>query len=401
MKNFVLLLFCFFIIGAGQLLSLDFLLYRLIPISYFVASGILIFVKHPSINEIKLLVSGLFFFLPVYLYMILSSSWSVIPEEALRNAVYALISVVPAFIFGTMLKQRYNLENIANGMVLLSFLLFFQALYNYYQFSHFMIIDKAIMRTVVASMVIPFTPVLLGMFLVKRNMIYLSGFIVLVFLLFSSESRSSVLITIPAIFFVLYMYSRMLAVKSVIVFGGIFLAVIVFFNIKIPDRFVKTNVEISGSVIDELNSKTLPHPDIARRLITYTSLQLFKDNPILGSGYSSVWQTNLKKYGQNFSAHGLIPGTLSEIGVLGMSLFLLMIYRVIYIFRKLIQNDDKSNTFIVKSYFIGFVSLCGFGLFHQLLETVYFALIVGIFLGFSVAKSGNIVTVNTNKPVNQ
>ncbi len=400
MKNFVLLMLCFFIIGAGQLLSLDLLLYRLIPVSYFLAIFILFYIKPPSINEFKVLAFSLVFFLPVYLYLILSSSWSVIPDEAFRNAIYTLISVLPAFIFGFVLKQRYSLESIASGVVLFVMLVLLQAIYNYYHYSHFMIIDKAIMRTVVASIVILFTPIVLGSFLIKKNIIYLSGFVVLLFLLFTSESRSSVLIAIPAVFFVLYLYNRMLAIKSVLVFGCIFLAAVFIFNLKLPERFIHTNVNVSASVIDELTKPASEHADIARRLITYVSLQLFKEKPVLGAGYSSVWQTNLKKYGQNFSAHGLVPGTLSEIGILGMSLFLLIIFRVIYIFRKLIQNNKKSSIFLIKSFFIGFVSLCGFGLFHQLLETVYFALIVGIFMGFSVTKSANIEGA-MNNPINQ
>ena len=391
---------CFFIIGAGQLLSLDLLLYRLIPVSYFLAIFILFYIKPPSIDEFKVLAFSLLFFLPVYLYLILSSSWSVIPDEAFRNAIYTLISVLPAFIFGFVLKRRYSLESIASGVVLFVMLVLLQAIYNYYHYSHFMIIDKAIMRTVVASIVILFSPIVLGMFLIKKNIIYLSGFIVLLFLLLSSESRSSVLITIPAVFIVLYLYNRMLAIKSVLVFSGIFLAAIFIFNLKLPERFIHTNVNVSASVIDDLTNSTSEHADIARRLITYVSLQLFKEKPVLGAGYSSVWQTNLKKYGQNFSAHGLVPGTLSEIGILGMSLFLLIIFRVIYIFRKLIQNNNKSSIFLIKSFFIGFISLCGFGLFHQLLETVYFALIVGIFMGFSVTKSANIEGA-INNPVNQ
>ncbi len=400
MKNFVLLMLCFFIIGAGQLLSLDLLLYRLIPVSYFLAIFILFYIKPPSIDEFKVLAFSLLFFLPVYLYLILSSSWSVIPDEAFRNAIYTLISVLPAFIFGFVLKRRYSLESIASGFVLFVMLVLLQAIYNYYHYSHFMIIDKAIMRTVVASIVILFSPIVLGMFLIKKNIIYLSGFIVLLFLLLSSESRSSVLITIPAVFIVLYLYNRMLAIKSVLVFSGIFLAAVFIFNLKLPERFIHTNVNVSASVIDDLTNSTSERADIARRLITYVSLQLFKEKPVLGAGYSSVWQTNLKKYGQNFSAHGLVPGTLSEIGILGMSLFLLIIFRVIYIFRKLIQNNNKSSIFLIKSFFIGFVSLCGFGLFHQLLETVYFALIVGIFMGFSVTKSANIEGA-INNPVNQ
>lgn len=400
MKNFVLLMLCFFIIGAGQLLSLDLLLYRLIPVSYFLAIFILFYIKPPSIDEFKVLAFSLLFFLPVYLYLILSSSWSVIPDEAFRNAIYTLISVLPAFIFGFVLKRRYSLESIASGVVLFVMLVLLQAIYNYYHYSHFMIIDKAIMRTVVASIVILFSPIVLGMFLIKKNIIYLSGFIVLLFLLLSSESRSSVLITIPAVFIVLYLYNRMLAIKSVLVFSGIFLAAVFIFNLKLPERFIHTNVNVSASVIDDLTNSTSEHADIARRLITYVSLQLFKEKPVLGAGYSSVWQTNLKKYGQNFSAHGLVPGTLSEIGILGMSLFLLIIFRVIYIFRKLIQNNNKSSIFLIKSFFIGFISLCGFGLFHQLLETVYFALIVGIFMGFSVTKSANIEGA-INNPVNQ
>ncbi len=400
MKNFVLLMLCFFIIGAGQLLSLDLLLYRLIPVSYFLAIFILFYIKPPSIDEFKVLAFSLLFFLPVYLYLILSSSWSVIPDEAFRNAIYTLISVLPAFIFGFVLKRRYSLESIASGVVLFVMLVLLQAIYNYYHYSHFMIIDKAIMRTVVASIVILFSPIVLGMFLIKKNIIYLSGFIVLLFLLLSSESRSSVLITIPAVFIVLYLYNRMLALKSVLVFSGIFLAAVFIFNLKLPERFIHTNVNVSASVIDDLTKSASEHADIARRLITYVSLQLFKEKPVLGAGYSSVWQTNLKKYGQNFSAHGLVPGTLSEIGILGMSLFLLIIFRVIYIFRKLIQNNNKSSIFLIKSFFIGFISLCGFGLFHQLLETVYFALIVGIFMGFSVTKSANIEGA-INNPVNQ
>ena len=400
MKNFVLLMLCFFIIGAGQLLSLDLLLYRLIPVSYFLAIFILFYIKPPSIDEFKVLAFSLLFFLPVYLYLILSSSWSVIPDEAFRNAIYTLISVFPAFIFGFVLKRRYSLESIASGVVLFVVLVLLQAIYNYYQYSHFMIIDKAIMRTVVASIVILFTPIVLGIFLIKKNIIYLFGFIILLFLLLSSESRSSVLITIPAVFIVLYLYNRMLAIKSVLVFSGILLAAIFIFNLKLPERFIHTNVNVSASVIDDLTNSTSEHADIARRLITYVSLQLFKEKPVFGAGYSSVWQTNLKKYGQNFSAHGLVPGTLSEIGILGMSLFLLIIFRVIYIYRKLIQNNNKSSIFLIKSFFIGFISLCGFGLFHQLLETVYFALIVGIFMGFSVTKSANIEGA-INNPVNQ
>jgi len=49
----------------------------------------------------------------------------------------------------------------------------------------------------------------------------------------------------------------------------------------------------------------------------------------------------------------------------------------------LLNTEKKTGLLVKKSYYFEFISLFFFGLFHQLWDTIYFALIAGLFMGSS------------------
>ncbi|MFT6045710.1 MAG: hypothetical protein ACI9WC_001411 [Arenicella sp.] len=376
----------FILIGLGQFGAYELELFRLVPISFCLAIGAMVLLRPSHYSELKSICTELKFILPIYLFAIISSMWAADPITSFRDALYVLITIIPAFIFGLMLKERCTLENIARGIALFVLLCFLQAMYNWYLRGDMMLTSGTSMRSMVGGLVVFSTPLLLGVYLTRRSWIMFLGLSVAIFFLFSIESRSALVLTLPAILLIIYLYKPIFLVPILMICVPL---VVIAFSLTdlgagINERFSSENfsVDVSENVLDELALPVHERVDFERRLTMFTSWESLMSHPILGIGYSGILQLNLERYDVNVSAHGVFPGTAAEIGMVGMCLLVLFIYRVHhrYIRSPHLLQGSESRLFC-RFLFVSFVFILLFGLFHQLIETYYFGMIAGFIVG--------------------
>jgi hypothetical protein len=85
-------------------------------------------------------------------------------------------------------------------------------------------------------------------------------------------------------------------------------------------------------------------------------------------------------------AHGLV-GTLAEIGLVGMGLLTLVLWRVFRRTASLLVSPLPQDPMLIH-FLVSFGAVLLFGLFHQTIESVFFGLITGVLIGSSsVARS--------------
>ena len=142
-----------------------------------------------------------------------------------------------------------------------------------------------------------------------------------------------------------------------------------------------TSLEIGESVLEEINSPREDRVDFDRRLTTFTALQNFLENPITGRGFWSVAQVHLSDYDLELSAHGLVPGTLGELGILGLLIFAVAVWLIM---RRAIQISRREGLCdpMTIHYVVGLSSLLMMGLFHQTIESPIFGLALALVAGF-------------------
>lgn len=384
---------CLLLIGIGHIAALQFELYRLVPISIVIAT--ILAALHTSKNRPQLyfseILTGLIIALPIYLYAVISSTWSPDVDLAFRDATYMCIAVVPSIVFGIVIAKRFSLLDIAFGfgMLLLPFLA--QSIVNEYLRDDPMIFEAASMRSILASILCLIAPILSGAWLVTRQTRFLFFVLVVCVLALTMGSRSALLIIFPTILVSIYLKDKQLAILGFLL-TSLLLIIVFLVQSETLSRFSPegTDFNVGESVLEELQLPPEERVDFDRRLAVFTSIDLFLAHPIIGGGYSSVRQTHQANYGYDLAAHGLIPGSLSELGLFGIFIFLFVVMQVIARARvvryaDIFHNHDQ----MVRYYLLGLAATMVVGMFHQIIESVFFGLILGILIGCGQSSRAN------------
>ena len=196
------------------------------------------------------------------------------------------------------------------------------------------------------------------------------------------ESRSVILFAVPAALVSLYLHDRRLALR-ILLRGVLPLAILLVFvdpNLLVRFSSASTNLNVGESVIEELQRPPEERVDFERRLTTFTAIKTFREHPLFGQGYSSIRQIHEIEYGFELSAHGLIPGTLSELGLVGIGILTLTLWRVYRSARWAMRAPESGDPMIIH-FAVGLCTLLVLGLFHQTIESVFFGLTLGLLIG--------------------
>lgn len=120
----------------------------------------------------------------------------------------------------------------------------------------------------------------------------------------------------------------------------------------------------------------------------YVAGREFSINPFAGIGYMQLPETINREFGLTISVHGLIPGLVSEIGLLGGALVLLSVLACFHGLWRTASSAGTSTERLVCSHLVvSFVLLLFFGFFHQLVESPFFYLFAGLAFMKSVPNS--------------
>ncbi|AJP58055.1 hypothetical protein UC34_15935 [Pandoraea vervacti] len=384
----------FFLISAGYVLSIYGNLYRLLLICFFIAVLLVFTLSGWQFKDVAAVGKGVLIVLPLYLYMALSALWTSNPRFGVEYAAYAVLSVLPALSLGILLGRHNVLDRLPNGFALLIVTFLAMAVVNFYQGGDAMLYrEGSSIRTVFAILLCVSTPMLMANWLAgPKGAKWFSAILLLVALYAMRESRSVVLLTIPVVAVMLYVYRRQQFLEYMkfavpIAVLAALLPILIYGSEPRIDLGRLTS-GTSFDVEDVPGEFKLPPEqriDFARRLTTYTALQNLARAPVFGAGYTAVWQENMQKYAYSLSAHGYI-GNLAETGIVGMAMFFSIITYAMIVFRRsalgsfsLLWTGKVPVT--EAALFLSFVELLLLGFVHQIFESAIFGLLLGLILG--------------------
>lgn len=372
---------------VANLTALWFAVYKILPLTLFVMGLLLFAAFRPAATvSLRRLIPGVWALIAVYLYTGLASSWAPNPEAARGEFLLVLLAITPALFFGYFFGSRFTAEEIglAFGCVPLIFTL--QALYNKYVGGDAMLIGEFSIRSLLGGITCWITPLLLGSYLRRCRVIagitFLLSFLLAIFI----QSRSSIIIVLPVLLCVIFRYSRRTFVVALFL-GFLLSFVFVTLNVgQVKERFTteNTKLDISDAVLDEAIKPAEERVDFDRRMAAFVSTQLFAENPWLGAGYTSVFQTNEGVYGLEVVSHGFLPGTAGELGLVGLGLILIFFYQLYLMGRYVNANVASASTSLISiSFWYGLAALVMYGFFHQTFESAIFGIAVGVAFGLT------------------
>lgn len=377
---------CFGLLAVAQLAVFWFEAYRLLSIAFLLLTAALVFVQpRPGVT----LSSGsqaFAGFVAVYAYMLLAIAWAPRPSDAAIEFARALAVSIPPFVFGWIVARRYSVPSIGLGFALLPVSFAFQAVYNFQAYGDAMQIDRFSLRTYLAGLICLSAPIVLARYLSYRRQIDLIFCLIALLLSLLIQSRSSLIIVLPALLYVVKEYNRRAFNISLIAVVGVAIAAILFVaSGGAIGRFSPeaTSLEITDAVLDELADRNEEGVDLERRAHAFIAGTLFLQNPIFGAGYSSVLQTFIDELDLEVSSHGFVPGTLGELGVLGLAIIMAFIWKCWTLLHTLRSRMPREFSLVATGYTAGFGAVVAYGFFHQTFEWAYFPLLVGILVGAS------------------
>jgi hypothetical protein len=383
---------CIFLatLTLANLAVLWFGLYRILPIAL-VAMTVLILAMYRPVapaSLMRLAPAGLAL-LAVYLYTGAATLWAPNPGDALSIFSVVILAMIPALLFGYALGSRFTIQEIsvAFGIVPVIFLL--QTGYNLFAGGDAMLISEYSIRSLLGGVTCLTTPLLLASYLQRARVLVGFSFVISLILALSIQSRSSVIITVPAMLYVMHGYSKKAFLSTLLGALLVSLAVVAVNTDQILKRFApeSTNLNISESVLEELAKPVEDRVDFDRRLQAFVATTLFLQNPLAGGGYSSVLQRTELDYGVAISSHGFVPGTLGELGLFGLGVILFFFYRLYRLANVVKKHSSKSAPIASKGFFCCLASLVFYGFFHQTFESATFGVAAGIALGMMATAS--------------
>jgi hypothetical protein len=372
---------CFGLIGIGHVAALWFSMYRLATLALIV--GILITQLSASARSVDSpgMRHALLRAAPIYLYALVSTSWSPQPADAFINTLYVLAAVAPAIALGATLAHRYKGVHIAQGFGVLLVPFAAQAVVSAIQGRSPMEVGDGTMRSLLSSAICLASPILAGAWAITRQARFLVFGLVVAAFAVTMESRSVVLFAGPAVMVSLYLHDEKLA-KRVLTRSVLpLLCVLAIAGPSMVARFdsSSTSFDIGEAIVEEFSLPADERVDFDRRLTTFTSLQTFLEYPVFGRGYSAIFQLHRSEYGIELSAHGLAPGTLSELGIVGLLIIAAVVWRVI---RVAVQSAKSGKADPMSIHFVvGMGAILVLGLFHQTIESVFFGMGFGLLVG--------------------
>lgn len=346
--------------------------------------------RRPKV-QVGVVPKALLAYASVYAYMAISAVWAPDPVASIFESTIILAATVPPFLFGRLLAERYSLRQIAQGLGLIPIAFALQAAYNSVAYGDPMLVGEYSIRSLLGGLACLVAPILLGLYFSKRNWLTLIQFGLTVTLALSIQSRSAMLIVGPAVLFVVFVRSRRLFAYAFTVCVLLALGILSLGGDSAASRFSSenTSLDISESVLEEASKPVEDRVDFDRRLQAFVSVNLFLQNPVFGGGYSSVLQTNLDDYGLEIVSHGFIPGTLGELGIVGLALISVFLFLSLKVVAALVSREVRGKV-LVKGYAAGFVALIAYGFFHQTFESAFFTMIFGVLIGAASTRASRV-----------
>ena len=231
------------------------------------------------------------------------------------------------------------------------------------------------------------------LFLVYKKYRYYNIFlilIVLIIIILSNERSASIMFLFASILYLMFNNFFSLKEKTISLLVLLVLIINLFiFSSQLKSHFIERTFEQIGII--ETNKKHKNFWDSQWGAHYLTSIEIFKDNPIIGSGAdtfrfacSSDEYSQIKSVESNIRCsthpHNIFIEILSGIGIIGFSIF---IFYMIYISKKLLKNfilfKKKSNEQLIYilSFIILFNPIQTTGSFFSTWNGIYYWVLLG------------------------
>ena len=229
-----------------------------------------------------------------------------------------------------------------------------------------------------------------NIFLISNNKYYLNIFFFILslslMLLFSSRSA---LISITATFFIAYALNTKISFISLLrlfLYSLIFITIFlfIFFNFLSEERasFIYEIPLALESVSSVFGCNLMVDGSIISRIILWTEgLRLFLDNIFFGAGASNYGHMYCGQIEDLASPHMYILHITSELGLIGLLIYILFIY---FIFKKVTKNNLHHHS---KSLFVMLIIWIFFTLISQLNGNYFYDMHLFIISGLLISKS--------------
>ncbi|MGR5163734.1 O-antigen ligase family protein [Vibrio owensii] len=311
------------------------------------------FLLFPHLNKIKRISLEELLYVTFLVYYLTSALWSSYPEMSIKMVILMLINFVCFFWIRCTLSEafkKYGLLRAANVFIKANVIIYFIALLLYaYGLMVFikggvpegaivgsMLVDKGIPRFVAYSFdpniatIFLSLPLFVSMYIKERDLSISTSFFL--FCLLLTWSRAAI-IALILIFVIRTIHFMLIARKG----RAKKFLVLTFFLLLVGTAFVFL---LEHSVIGEMVSKRLDGIQRAsgRFDAWENGLKVFFDYPIFGVGIYSFYMWNINLFDDAHHLHNTYLDVLVEGGVIGLTLFLIMMFVV---FIRLVLHRER------------------------------------------------------------
>jgi O-antigen ligase len=322
--------------------------------------------------------------LSLLLLLILSTAWSIAPDESVRRATDLLFYIIYFASIVIYFNRETALEIFVSLLLLpAAAMVIYSALNVFIYDAHCWAIADLISRNgVTRDMVATFPILFLSMFarnsIQRRIRLILVGLMIVSVLL--SGSRSGFVALFFAIALVILVWGRrikQLSLFHITATGALGLGVMVVGVIAallagiLSERLLRLPI-LSG----DISPDTL---GTARYHVRLAELSTIRSYPLVGIGYGAFFQYSAEQFGiGNYRAHSLITRVWMGAGLPGLSLLLLTGGLVLrnYIRQIIVSNSD--NSLCLAGCLIGLLATTLTGMFNIVIIQPLFYLLVGV-----------------------
>lgn len=347
---------------------------RILGILSFAFSGLLLVTRgtHTNYSYYHL------FIVLLWIWIIISLAWT--PDEVLGSELAKTgfqLMLLP-FVFTLVLNDKRSLllayqayvagAVVAFGFIFNNYLLNVTEFYGRYTIAN---IDTDLMSYILALSIPP------AAYLAKqRENKFLVAFNVLaipmvMFAIFLTGTRTGFIVSLIGIGYWLFTHRR----ASLKIKAGMFVVFII--SISAVLTFApKASVERVFSAGSSIKSGTLNY----RTVIWKTSIEQWKNAPIVGAGVAGLYSELSRKHVNYAWAHNTFIHLLAENGIIGVTLYILMIFSVIYF---IVRSPYEDKMFLLSLLMVVLVSQIA--LHTHIQKATWFAYTMLFIHAFSVA----------------
>jgi O-antigen ligase len=336
-------------------------------------------------------------FIYIYLgWIFITSLSSELPLVSFKFLLAKLWFIVPAYFIATYLFRRTKNIQLFHSAYLISLcIVVIYTLYNHAQFGfdkesgHWVMTPFYKDHTVYGAALALLFPIALGKSLQSsitfgRRSLFITATVILAFGLIFSYTRAAwvSLVAGAVVYFFLWLRIKL---NILLVAFGVIVVFILSFQHEIIQSLERNDSESSSSLTEHVESISNVSSDasnLERLNRWYCAIDMWKERPVVGwgpgvyqfayapfqrSAFNTIISTNSADQG---NAHSEYLGPLSEQGLPGMILMLVLVYMVSALaFRLYFTVQEKSLRLVVVYTYIGLVTYFTHGIVNNYLDT--------------------------------